>query len=100
MLSPIGTQEVLKKHAVYHKYNPLEDWFRAQSAGTRQLTLTFGDIEKIIGEKLPKSAQKLKTWWTNLPPEGCSPRNSWLRTGWEVETADQVKEIVAFRRKS
>jgi hypothetical protein len=92
----------MKKQPEYHKYNPLEDWFRAQPADTRQVTLTLDDIEKIIGEKLPKSAQKSKTWWTNLPPEGLglSPRNAWLRTGWEVESADQVKGTVSFRRKS
>jgi hypothetical protein len=90
----------MNKQPEYHKYNPLGDWFRAQPADTRALTLTFGEIGKIIGEQLPKSAQKLKTWWTNVPAEGLSPRDAWLRTGWEVEAADQLQGIVRFRRTS
>jgi hypothetical protein len=88
----------MKKQREYHKYNSLEDWLRSQPGETRQLTLTFTEIEKILGEKLPKSAYKLKTWWTNVPPEGCSPRNTWLRTGWEVESANQAAGIVCFRK--
>lgn len=89
----------MKKQPEFHKYLPLEDWFRSHPADTRQVTLTFTEIEAILGEALPKSAHKSKTWWTNLQHEGPnSPRNAWLRTGWLVETADQQQGVIRFKR--
>lgn len=45
------------------KYTPLADYLRNQI--TRRLSLTFRQIEGILGRPLPSSAYKHRPWWAN-----------------------------------
>ena len=47
------------------KYEPLAQFLRKQQ--THEVRLTFGEIERIVGAKLPPSARKQRAWWSNNP---------------------------------
>lgn len=46
-----------------YKYAPLEELLKNLIDG--ELTLTFPEIEKILKDKLPKSAYIHNAWWDN-----------------------------------
>jgi hypothetical protein len=77
------------------KYSALGDYLKRQRG--ERIPITFGEIEKITGVKLPASAQKHRPWWSN------NARNSvmtkvWLDAGFESEQVDMVKHKLVFRR--
>ncbi len=88
----------MSKQPEFTKYLPLEEWFRKQSATKKRLTLTFEQVEAILGHPLPASATKLKTWWTNVQPKIQSHRTAWLNNGWMVTEFDQESRWVKFAR--
>ena len=88
----------MAKQPEFHKYLPLEDWFRRQPTSPGQIELTFDQVEEILGEPLPKSATKLATWWTNVQPKIQSHRTAWLNNGWMVAEFDQQARWVRFVR--
>ncbi len=45
------------------------------------LTLTFTDIEQLLGTSLPEDAWR-RTWWANAPD--VPQARAWLRAGWQV----------------
>ena len=47
------------------KYEPLGQFLRDQR--TSEVPLTFREIEKITGVKLPPKAQHHRAWWSNNP---------------------------------
>ncbi|WP_224761554.1 DUF7662 domain-containing protein [Brevundimonas aurantiaca] len=61
------------------------------------LTLTFFEIERIIGAPLPKAVGKAE-WWSNAPPKDRYEvqRNAWLDAGYHAVPGP--KETVTFRR--
>jgi hypothetical protein len=61
-------------------------------------TLSFGEIEQIIGGKLPPSSHNHREWWSNHAGSHVQAR-AWLEAGWEVESVDQEAQTVRFRRK-
>jgi hypothetical protein len=62
------------------KYRPLGDHLVKQSEVS--VSLTFQEIERILGFSLPPSAYSHRAWWANSlshPQAG-----SWLNVGWKV----------------
>ena len=88
----------MSKQPEFRKYMPLDDWFRNQPATTKEIELTFDQVEVILGSPLPKSATKLTTWWTNVHPKIQSHRIAWLNNGWVVREADLQARRVKFVR--
>jgi hypothetical protein len=86
------------KQPEFKKYLPLEEWFRKQPASTKQIEMTFDQVEAILGTPLPKSATKLTTWWTNVHPKIQSHRTAWLNHGWRVAEFDLQARRVKFVR--
>ena len=82
----------------FRKYLPLEEWFRQQHATAEPIEMTFDQVEEILGTPLPKSATKLKTWWTNVQPKIQSHRTAWLNNGWVVAEFDLQARRVKFVR--
>jgi len=74
------------------KYIPLQKYFEKCPGET--LKLTFEQIERILGDKLPMSAFKYPAWWAN---GGHYFADSWMAAGWRV---DGVKfgELVTFKK--
>jgi hypothetical protein len=62
-----------------------------------QVTLSFSDIETILGFSLPKSARKFRTWWANDTTHSHA-LNGWLLVGWRVYKIDMDDQYVRFRR--
>ncbi len=88
----------MAKQPEFRKYLPLEEWFRKQPTTPQQIELTFDQVEAILGTRLPASATKLKTWWTNVEPKIQSHRTAWLNNGWSVSEFDQQARWVRFVR--
>src|SRR5438045_2498049 len=77
------------------KYEPLGAFLRSQ--GTREVTLTFGEIEKITGVKLPPKAQHHRAWWSNNPSNNVMTK-VWLDAGYESTQVDMGARKLVFRR--
>jgi hypothetical protein len=90
----------MPKQPEFTKYLPLDTWFRRQPASAVEIKLTFDQVEKILGARLPASATKLPTWWTNFRPKIQSHRTAWLNHGWSVVEFDQQRRWVRFVRDS
>lgn len=88
----------MAKQPEFTKYLALDAWFRKQPPTPGEITLTFDQVEAILGAPLPASATKLKTWWTNVQPKIQSHRTAWLNNGWVVSEFDQAAKWVKFVR--
>ena len=88
----------MAKQPEFKKYLPLDEWFRNQPSTTKEIELTFDQVETILGSPLPKSATKLTTWWTNVRPKIQSHRTAWLSNGWMVSEFDLQARRVNFVR--
>ena len=61
-----------------------------------EATLTFDDVERIVGRSLPMSARKHRAWWANTDTH--SQARTWLTVGWRVDAADLEAGTVTFVR--
>jgi hypothetical protein len=77
------------------KYEPLAQFLRKQR--THEVRLTFGEIERIVGAKLPPSARKQRAWWSNNPDNSVMTK-VWLAAGFRSEQVDMEARKLVFRR--
>lgn len=77
----------------HSKYSPLEEHLK--SAGFREIRMTFGEIEVVIGTSLPPSARKHRPWWSNHPSNNAMTR-SWLAAGYRTSRVDIANERLVF----
>ena len=75
------------------KYAPLADHLR--DSGQESVTMTFADIEQVIGAKLPQSAFSHRAWWSNNPSNSVIT-NSWLKAGYKTENVDMAGKKLVF----
>lgn len=79
------------------KYTPLYDYLRRKPVS--EIQMTFADVERVLGDLLPKSAARPQ-WWGN--ERSTLTRhvqcNAWLDAGYEA-IPSPAKEQVIFRRK-
>jgi hypothetical protein len=80
------------------KYTPLKNYLTGVPAGTREKTLQFEHIEKIINDQLPPSAYEYRPWWGNEKEGTRVHARSWLDAGWLVDTVSFSGGWVRFRR--
>jgi len=76
------------------KYDPLGE-FLARQPGER-IPMSFAEIEKLIGAKLPPSKQ-YPAWWSNNPWNNVMTK-VWRRAGFVSEQVDTERERLVFRR--
>jgi hypothetical protein len=69
------------------KYQPLGDYLAKQAdAGVRHLTMTFGQIEELLGQPLPATAWIRHEWWEPPPWQRSTQAwHGWRRAGWRAE---------------
>jgi hypothetical protein len=79
------------------KYEPLAQFLRKQR--TDEVRLSFADIERIVGAKLPSSARKQRAWWSNNPDNSVMTQ-AWLAAGFRSEQVDMEARKLVFRRAS
>ncbi|MEJ0079002.1 MAG: hypothetical protein WDO17_26940 [Alphaproteobacteria bacterium] len=77
------------------KYEPLGQFLRKQR--TQEVPLTFREIEKITGVKLPPKAQHHRAWWSNNPDNNVMTK-VWLAAGFESAQVDMEGRKLVFRR--
>lgn len=76
------------------KYQSLRTFLSEQ--GSEFVPMTFKDIEKVLGFKLPES-QKYPAWWSNNPTNNVMT-NEWLAAGYKTERVDIEGHKLVFRR--
>jgi hypothetical protein len=75
------------------KYHPLFIYLRER--GQDEITLTFAQIEKVLGEALPEGARIERGWWSNR--RRASPQaEAWLSAGYKVAAVDH--QAYRYRR--
>jgi hypothetical protein len=77
------------------KYEPLGQFLREQR--TREVPITFREIEKITGVRLPPKAQHHRAWWSNNPGNNVMTK-VWLAAGYESTQVDMSGRKLVFRR--
>lgn len=71
----------------YSKYFPLEHYLNQTT-----ITLTYADIEEILGFALPPTAYKREQWWENNTANHPQAK-SWLNAGWKVARVELGKSV-------
>jgi hypothetical protein len=79
------------------KYKPLTAHLRAQHG--KSVRMSFAEIERVIGAKLPCSAAVHRAFWSNNPSNNVMTR-AWLEAGFESEQVDLGGRKLVFRRMS
>lgn len=77
------------------KYDVLASYLKSRSAQT--VPMTFSEVEKVLGFKLPASAFEYPAWWSN-EPMGHVQARAWMNVGFATEAVDIVSKKVVFRR--
>lgn len=81
------------------KYTPLGDYLQKVSGQKKSpVEISFRDLEKILGFKLPSSAYRQRTWWSNNVHNNVMTR-VWKKAGFVTEDVDMAKGKVVFRNK-
>jgi hypothetical protein len=81
------------------KYDALAAYLRRQSGPAH--TMSFADIERLIGTPLPDSSHTHSAWWGNdRSPDSThtQAKYGWLAAGWDVESVDPNRRSVTFRK--
>jgi hypothetical protein len=95
----IGGAAMLSKGTVGGtKYEPLQRHLGSLPVGEKRVWLTFRQLERIIGDKLPTSARKHRPWWANETTGSHVQAGAWRDVGWSVESIDIGAETVTFVR--
>jgi hypothetical protein len=79
------------------KYEPLGEYLKRQDKD--QVPMTFAEIERVTGVKLPASASKHRPWWSNNPKNSVMTK-VWLDAGYESEQVDMASRKLVFRRRA
>jgi hypothetical protein len=80
--------------AAMSKYSPLGDYLRKQRM--TRVPMTFAQIERLIGAKLPNS-QRYPAWWSNNPFNNVMTQ-IWLDAGFKTEEVDVASRKLVFRK--
>jgi hypothetical protein len=83
------------RHLAMSKYAPLAEYLNRQSRD--HVPMTFAEIERITGVRLPPSAMRHRPWWSNNPQNSVMTK-VWLDAGFESEQVDMEKRKLVFRR--
>jgi hypothetical protein len=79
------------------RYAPLGKYLRDLPSSQRDVTLTFEEIETILGATLPPSAVRHRQWWANQSRGSRAPH--WDAAGFRVDSVDAGRRIVRFARR-
>ena len=79
------------------KYQPLLAYLQAQRGS--HVSMSFAEIERVLGTKLPPSARSRRAWWSNNPTSNARTK-AWLEAGFHSEQVDLEDRKLVFRRVS
>lgn len=96
-----GEDSDSRRQGSVSKYDPLRTFLEKTVPHVTEITLSFQQIEAILGFNLPPSARKYREWWANpSTPRDHPYAQAWLAAGWKVDTVDLDAEWVRFQRLS
>ena len=78
------------------KYEPLGQFLRKQKR--TRIPMTFAEIERIVGIKLPAS-KKSRAFWSNNPDNNVMTKE-WIKAGFATETVDIKAGSLVFKRSA
>lgn len=78
------------------KYDPLKAFLQRQPGPA--ITMSFADVADLVGG-LPNSAYRHPAWWANDSSGGHTHANAWLAAGWVVDSFNQTRRTVSFKRE-
>ena len=76
------------------KYDALRSFLERQRA--ERLPMSFAEIERVLGFKLPQS-QTIRAWWSNNPSNNVMTK-AWLAAGYKTEQVDIEGRKLVFHR--
>jgi hypothetical protein len=79
-----------------NEYDALRDYLLQQTAA--EFTLSFEQIEELIGRALPRAAQRASWWETERSPQEAMPQREACRAGGYTATRTADGKSVRFRR--
>jgi hypothetical protein len=80
------------------KYAPLGEFFEKETEA-KSVTLSFTEIERVLGSLLPTFARKRRSWWANEADAAHAHARAWIDAGWKVASVDLSKKGgVVFER--
>jgi hypothetical protein len=59
--------------------------------------MSFAEIERVLGTKLPPSASVHRAWWSNNPDNNVMTK-AWLEAGFQSEQVDLQARKLVFKR--
>lgn len=77
------------------KYAPLGKYLAKLPASTAEVILTFAEVERIVGRRLPASAREYRVWWANQ--KGGSRAYHWQDAGFK-SAVNMTRQTVRFYR--
>jgi hypothetical protein len=77
------------------KYDALGAYLMRQSRS--EIPMTFAEIERVIGAKLPVNSQQHRAWWSNNPLNNVMTK-VWLSAGFRSEKVDMEGKKLVFKR--
>lgn len=82
------------------KYTPLEQYLCNLPENQGETTLSFEQVERIINDKLPKSAYQYQAWWANEKNPHQPEKQAIMNAGWKVGTINIPARWVRLLRNS
>ena len=78
------------------KYEPLGKYL--EGSNKQSVALTFSDIEKIIGDELPVSANQ-RQFWENNKNHGHGQAIAFMGAGYKVIECHLVEKYIVFEKQ-
>ena len=79
------------------KYEPLQTYLARQPS--RELPMTFEQVERLLNFPLPRSARTHPQWWSNNVGSHVAVK-AWRDAGWKTSRVDVGGESVVFVREA
>lgn len=77
------------------KYQPLQDYLA--NSKSNSISMTFSEIEEVLGFKLPESSHKYRAWWSNNASNNVMTE-AWMNAGFITEEVDLAGEKLKFSK--
>jgi len=82
-----------------NKYDPLKNYLLSLPDHQDETTLSFKELERILGANLPPSAYKYRAWWGNDKSSVHVNARAWMGAGWLVDAFNLSEHWVRFVRQ-
>jgi len=77
------------------KYEPLTQFLATQRL--QEVPMSFSEIERVLGFRLPEKASGIRAWWSNNPSNNVMTK-AWLAAGFVTERVDMGSRRLVFRK--